>query len=242
MEFGLGAYAIAFAAGGLSTLSPCVLPLLPIVVGSALADHPRGPWALASGLALAFALLGTVVAGIGATLGVDSTSFRLVAAALLVLFGALLLSLEWQARFATALSGLSDLGQRLSARVSVAGLRGQFCLGLLLGIVWTPCVGPTLGAAVALASQGQQLVRVGGVMLLFGLGAGLPLAILGTLTRNGMLRLRSRLALAGHLGKKVLGGVLLVLGVLILTGMDKRFEAWALDLAPPWLTELGIRL
>ena len=112
-------------------------------------------------------------------------------------------------------------------------------IGLLLGIVWSPCVGPTLGAAIALASQGQQLAEVTLVMALFSLGAGIPLIVLGTLSREAMLRIRGKLMNAGKHGKQILGVLLLVLGLFILTGVDKQLETWVLDHAPAWLTQLG---
>jgi len=98
------------------------------------------------------------------------------------------------------------------------GLRGQFALGLLLGAVWSPCVGPTLGAASLLAAQGKDLFGVTLTMLAFGLGAALPLLLLGLLSRETMMRWRGRLLGAGKGGKMVLGTLLLIVGVLILTG------------------------
>lgn len=242
MEFGLGTYAISVAAGTLSTLSPCVLPLIPILLGTALAAHRLGPYALAAGLSLSFAVVGIFLATIGASLGLDPTVFRNVAAVLLIAFALVLLSSRLQERFAGAASGLSGAGNNLLARVSLQGLSGQFVLGLLLGVVWSPCVGPTLGAAITLASQGQDIARVSLVMLLFGIGAGLPLVLIGLLSRQALVRVRGRLLAAGKRGKQVLGGVMLALGVLILTGADKAFEAWVLNVAPDWLVNLTTAL
>lgn len=242
MDFGIGVYGIAFAAGGLSTLSPCVLPLVPILIGSALAAHRLGAWALAAGLALSFTFVGAMLASLGASIGLEPDALRAVAAVLLLGFGALLLSTLLQDRFALATSGLSSAGQRMLSGISADGLSGQFVLGLLLGVVWSPCVGPTLGAAATLASQGEQLSQVAVVMALFGLGAGLPLVALGALSRQVTVRLRGRLLAAGRSGKKVLGGVMLMLGAFILTGADRRIEAWMLDVAPDWLTRLGTQL
>lgn len=242
MEFGLGTYGIAFAAGGLSVLSPCVLPLVPILIGTASSAHRRGPVALAVGLTLSFTVLGVLLASAGAVLGLDQAVFRNIAAMLLLGFGVLLLSSTLQERFAAAASGVSGAGQGLLARVTLDGLSGQFVLGLLLGVVWSPCVGPTLGATITLASQGQQLTQVMLVMALFGVGAGLPLVILGSLSRGAMLRMRGKLLAAGQQGTKVLGAVMLLLGVFILTGLDKRFETWVLDAAPAWLTRIGTSL
>jgi cytochrome c biogenesis protein CcdA len=242
MDFGFGTYGIAFAAGGLSTLSPCVLPLVPILIGSALAAHRLGAWALAGGLTLSFTLIGALLASLGASIGLEPDTFRTFAAALLLGFGVLLLSVQLQERFTLATSGLSGAGQRMLSGISAGGLSGQFVLGLLLGVVWSPCVGPTLGAAITLASRGERLTQVALVMALFGLGAGLPLVALGALSRRAMARFRGRLLAAGRHGKKLLGGVMLILGVFILTGADKRAESWILDVAPDWLTQLGTRL
>ena len=242
MEFGLGTYGIGFAAGSLSVLSPCVLPLVPILIGTAASAHRRGPLALAAGLTLSFAMIGVLLAGAGLGLDLDQTLFRNIAALLLLGFGLLLLSSGLQQRFAVAASGASSAGQGLLARLTLDGLSGQVVLGLLLGVVWTPCVGPTLGATITLASQGQQLAQVTLMMALFGLGAGLPLVILGSLSREALLRLRGRLLAAGRQGRKVLGAVMLLLAVFILTGLDKRFENWMLDAAPAWLTRIGTAL
>lgn len=238
MDFGLTSYGLSFAAGSLSTLSPCVLPLLPILLGTAAAAHRLGPFALAAGLTLSFTAVGVLVASLGAVLGIDQALFRDVAAVILLGFGILLLSARLQERFAVATSGMSGAGHNLLARVTLDGLGGQFALGLLLGIVWSPCVGPTLGAAVTLASQGEGLAQVALIMALFGLGAGLPLMLLGFASREAMLRIRGRLMSAGKRGKQVLGGIMLVLGAAILTGGDKLFEAWALQAAPEWLIGL----
>ena len=80
------------------------------------------------------------------------------------------------------------------------------------------------------------------MMALFGLGAGLPLVVLGSLSREAMLRVRGKLLSAGKQGKKVLGAVMLLLAAFILTGVDKRFENWMLDVAPAWLTQIGTSL
>lgn len=238
MEFGLGSYGLSFAAGGLSTLSPCVLPILPVILATAVAAHRLGPMALAAGLTLSFTVVGVFLASIGVGLGLDETVFRTVAAVLLVAFGIVLLSSQLQTKFAVATSGLSGAGQSLLSKVSLDGLPGQFVLGLLLGIVWSPCVGPTLGATVTLASQGQSLGQVSLMMLAFGIGASMPLMALGMLSREAMVKFRGKMLSAGKVGKQALGGIMLLFGAMILTGIDKIFEAWVLQTAPEWLVNL----
>jgi len=241
MTFGFGTFGLGYLAGVLSTLSPCVLPLIPILLATALGAHRLGPYALALGLALSFAVVGIFLATLGASLGLDAALFRNIAAAMLIAFGMVLLSPRLQERFATASSGLSNAGDQLLSRVRLDGVGGQFIVGLVLGIIWSPCVGPTLGAATTLASQGQNLGQIALLMAIFGLGAGTPLVVLGSLSRNTVLRVRGRMMAAGKAGKIVLGVLMLAIGVAILTGWDKRFEAWAVDASPAWLTDLTTR-
>ncbi len=233
-----GVYGLSILAGILSTLSPCVLPLVPILVGTALTAHRLGPLFLAFGLALSFTVVGLFLATVGVMLGLDQELFRNVAAVLLIGFGLILLSGRLHQRFIFATSGLSGAGQSLLDRISGDSLTGQFLLGLLLGVVWSPCVGPTLGAAMTLASQGENIGYAAVVMTLFGIGAGLPLILLGNLSHHAMLRFKNKLSAAGRTGKWALGTLLLILGILILTGLDKSFEARVLTHAPEWLTNL----
>lgn len=238
MTFGIASYALAFAAGVLSILSPCVLPLLPVILGSALHQHHYGPLAVALGMALSFALVGALLASAGARLGLGQGDLQTVAAIILMLVGVVLLSRSLQQAFAVATSGASGVGSTLLARLPLTGWRGQLLVGLLLGLVWSPCVGPTLGAVITLASQGRDLPQIVAMMAIFGLGAGLPLALLGMLSRQAVLALKGRLQGAGAWGKNVLGVLFIVLGALILSGQDKQLESLLLDHSPAWLIEL----
>lgn len=239
MEFSLATYLLGYVAGLLSTLSPCVLPLLPILVAGAVPGHRGGPLALAAGLTVSFVAFGLFFAAIGVSIGLDQGTPRKLAALLLVVFGAFLLSTRLQHRFEQASAGLGAAGSRLIDRVHPGSLSGQFMLGLCLGLVWTPCVGPTVGAATTLASQQAQLVQVALLMTLFGIGASTPLLVLGSLSQQAFARLRGPLLRAGRTGKRVLGGIVLALGLAILSGADKSLEAWLVERSPPWLIELS---
>jgi cytochrome c biogenesis protein CcdA len=230
--------ALAFAAGLLSVLSPCVLPLVPIVLGAAVTVHPLGAVALAAGLALSFSALGLLLALAGFGLGLDEGMFRAAAAAVMILLGVVLVLPSWQARLAAAGGPISAWADRRFGNVASSGLAGQFAIGLLLGAVWSPCVGPTLGAASLLASQGRDLPQVALTMTVFGIGAGLPLIMLGLLSRASLMRVRSRLMSAGKLGKTLLGVMLMVIGTSIVSGVDRQIEAALVDASPQWLTRL----
>jgi cytochrome c-type biogenesis protein len=238
VDFGLGSFLFAFLAGVLSTLSPCVLPLIPIIIGAAANQHRFGPLALAGGLAASFAVIGTGLASIGSSIGLAQDGFRLFAAVVMGIIGIVLISSRLQEYFAVAMSGVSGAGNSLLSKVTIDGLLGQFLIGILLGLVWTPCVGPTLGAAITLASQGRDLGKIVFVMAIFGLGAGLPLALLGMLSRGAMMKVKGKLGNAGKLGKQLLGGFLIVISLLVMTGQDKALESFLLKHSPDWLTDL----
>jgi len=233
-----GALGLAFLAGVLTVLSPCVLPLLPIVLGAAASQHRLGPLALATGLALSFTAIGLFVATIGFAVGLDTGVVRTVSAVLLIGVGLVLLVPRLQEQFALAAAPVSNWAGGYADNFTPGDLAGQFGLGLLLGAVWSPCVGPTLGAASVLAAKGENLPQVALTMLAFGIGAALPLLLLGILSREALMRWRSRLMEGGKAGKTVLGLVLVAVGLLVATGLDKRLEAILVEASPDWLTQL----
>ncbi|MFP5389983.1 MAG: cytochrome c biogenesis CcdA family protein [Gammaproteobacteria bacterium] len=234
-------YGFGLLAGLLSTLSPCVLPILPILLGSATAAHPRAPLALAGGLALSYAVIGTLIAWAGAATGVDAAMFRNAGAMILGVLGIVLMSASLQQRFASATSGIGNAGNLLISRLNLDGLKGQFAIGLALGVVWSPCVGPTLGAAVVMASQGSHLAQVALLMGFFGIGAAAPVVGLAYFSRTALVNARGKLMRAGKTGKLVMGVLMVGVSGLILVGADKPLEAWLVAASPAWLSTLTTR-
>jgi cytochrome c-type biogenesis protein len=222
-------------------LSPCVLPLVPILMSSAILAHRLGPWALAIGVSLSYAVVASLLASVGASFALAGETFREAAAALLIIFGSILFSEQLQRLFTRATAGLASSGHRMLSGFRFEGLGGQFALGLLLGMVWTPCVGPTLGAATTLASQGRDLAQIGLLMAVFGIGASVPMLVVGSLSRVALQRTRGSLIALGRGGKRLLGLALIILGALILSRLDRQLEAWLLDHSPMWLTALTTR-
>ncbi len=218
-----------------------MLPLLPLVFGPAAAAHRFGMAALAAGLVVSFVAVGLFIATIGFSIGLDGDVFRTIAAVLLAALGVVLLSGALQTRLAVASGGVSDAGSRLIDRITPSGLGGQFVLGLLLGAVWSPCVGPTLGAASVLASQGKDLPAVASVMIAFGAGTAMPLLAVGLVSRQALARWRGRMLQAGKIGKYALGASMLAVAALILTGTDRALESALVAASPAWLTDLTTR-
>ena len=237
----IGTLGLAFLAGVLSILSPCVLPLLPIVLGAAASEHRLGPAALAAGLAVSFTAIGLFVATIGFAAGIDTGVFRMISAMLLIAVGVVLLVPRLQEQFALAAAPVSNWAGNYTDNFTPGSLAGQFGLGVLLGAVWSPCVGPTLGAASILAAKGENLAQVALTMLAFGVGAALPLLLLGLVSREAMMHWRGRLMETGKTGKALLGVLLVAVGLLVATNFDKRLETILVDASPAWLTELTTR-
>src|SRR6267154_2222150 len=219
----LGSLVLALVAGMLSVLSPCVLPILPIVLGAAASERKWGPVALAIGLSVSFVAIGVLVATVGFAVGLNAEVFRYVAAVLMVGIGTFLMLPGFQAQLAVASGPIANWADARFSGVR-SGASGQFWVGVLLGAVWSPCVGPTLGAASLLASQGRDLAQVGITMFAFGMGAALPLLALGLFSREAVMRWRNQLLSTGHGVKVALGLLFVAIGALVLSGFDKTIE------------------
>lgn len=230
----------AALAGLLSTLSPCVLPLLPIVLATATSEHRLGPLALAIGLATSFTGVGLSVATVGFAIGIDGGFFRTLAAAVMILIGAVIVLPRLNARFAVAAGPIANWAESRLSNLGRRGLAGQFLVGMLLGAVWSPCVGPTLGAATVMAAQGEDLASVALTMLAFGLGAALPLLLVGVLSREAAGLLRERMVAGRRHLQLAIGGALVVAGALVISGLDKIVETELVARSPAWLTSLTV--
>ena len=191
-------FLFAYGAGLLTLINPCVVPVLPIVIATALQASRLGPVAMAAGLSISFVALGLGVTAFGQAIGLDIDMISKAGAVLMVLFGVALLLPQAGAVLAGATAGLSTRADAQMDDLDRSGLRGQFLGGRLLGAVWSPCIGPTLGSAIGLASQGQDLARAGAIMLLFALGVSTLILGLAYGTRGAIGRHNAQLrALAG---------------------------------------------
>lgn len=229
---------LAFGAGALTILSPCVLPLVPVVLASAGQRHRFGAFALAGGLVASFTVVGFVLAAFGTRLGVDADQLRVSGALLLGAAGLFLSVHKLQDVVANAVAPLIAWAGDRQQAFDGGGLYGQAAIGVLLGLVWSPCVGPTLGAAIALAAQGQELSRVALTMAAFAAGIALVLLVIAVLGRSLLNKLRPGLAAKANIAKRALGSMLLIVSILILTGLDRIIEGYFVQSAPEWLVRL----
>lgn len=237
----LSSIALAFVAGLVTILNPCVLPLVPIIVATALGKSKRGPAALAGGLVVSFAGFGLLVLAFGFSLGIDEALVRQIAGLLLIAAGIVLLVPQAQMALSSAAAPLTGHVQRQLGRTSGEGVAGQFLVGALLGLVWAPCVGPTLGVAIAAASQGENLLSAFVIFLVFGLGVAVSILGFAYGSRKALGHRGKALAGFARIAKPLFGGAVILVGAMVLTGFDKVLEIALLDALPQGLVAFTTR-
>jgi cytochrome c biogenesis protein CcdA len=229
-------FVIAYAAGLLTLINPCVLPVIPIVLATALQASGLGPVVLAAGMSLSFVAFGLLVTSVGYSIGLTEDVLANVGGVLMIAFGLVLVVPQFNAAFATATAGLSARADGALMEADTTGLKGQFLGGLLLGAVWSPCIGPTLGGAIALASQGENLLRAGAVMTAFALGVSTLMLAFAYGLRASSLRKLSAAA------KPLMGWAFLLVGAVILFRLHHYADAWLLQRMPAWLVDLSVSI
>ena len=231
-----------YGAGLLTLLNPCVLPVLPIILGSALREERLGPVALAAGMSVAFVLVGVTIAAAGPAIGLDSERIVQFGAVAMIAFGLILLVPALNMRFAAATAGLSGQADRQFAAMDGNGLAGHFLGGILLGVAWSPCIGPTLGGAISLASQGESLVWAAAIMTSFALGTSTIILALAYGTREAIARRQQSFRKIAANTKWVMALALIGVGLAILFGLHLRLEGWVMSVMPVWLQDLSVSL
>jgi cytochrome c biogenesis protein CcdA len=231
-EVSISSLGISLLAGSLTTLSPCVFPLIPLVVGSAVQANRLAPLAMGSGMVLSFTVVGVLLGTLGAVLGIDGDSVRGFGGWMLVVFGAVMLVPQFDQAFSRLMSPVATGAGGVTSRLNSGSMLGALGLGALLGLVWSPCSGPLLATALSLvATEGGALS--GGVILgLFGIGAAIPLVLVSYASRGFMNSSRQWVLKHAYRIKYSFGALILLVGISILTGLDKYLEAFLVSLMP----------
>lgn len=229
---------LSLAAGSLTTLSPCVFPLLPLVLGGALQGNRLAPVAMGAGMIASFAAIGMLLGALGPALGIDADTVRTAGAAMLIAFALVMLVPVLGERFTRWMLPIASTANAASSRLDGGSLVGALLLGGVLGLVWSPCSGPLLGSALTLVASEGGVSRGGLVLGVFGLGAAIPLVAVAYASRRGFVAMRewvmTRIERVRHVFAVLLGA----LGVGILTGGDKWLEARVLQ----WLPDAWVNL
>ena len=231
--------AAALAAGALSFLSPCVLPLVPpylvYLAGTSLerleGAEPeisvRRDAVIAAGLfvlgfSTVFVLLGAGASVIGGLLRAYSAELAILAGIAIIVMGLHFLGL-------TRIAWL--MREKRAAMPKPVGLWGAYAMGLAFAFGWTPCIGPILAAILAVAASEETLAKGAGLLAVYSLGLGIPF-ILAALAIEPfavfLARFRAHLAAV----EKAMGGLLVLTGIAFLTGFITQASYWLLETFP----------
>lgn len=228
-----------FLAGALTLINPCVLPVLPIVLASALQSGRHGPLAIAAGMSLSFVTFGMLVATIGHSIGLTEDVLSQTGAVLMIVFGIVLLVPQLNEGFATMTAKFSSGADAQMNNLSTSTLKSQFLGGMLLGAVWSPCIGPTLGGAISLASQGKDLLWVFAIMSSFALGVSSIVLALGYGTRQAIRSRQQQLRGIAERAKPIMGITFLIVGTMIFFKFHYVIEALLVNALPNWFLDLS---
>ena len=236
-DLSLLAFATAFAAGVISFLSPCVLPLVPgyvsFVAGSSLEElrDRQAPRLQAAGLAATFVLgftlvfvaFGASATALGSLLLAYRYELGLIAGVVVILFGLHMLGItpiRWMNRDA-----------RFHLEIGGGRTFGALLIGIAFAFGWTPCIGPVLGAILTLGASTADVAKGAALLAVYSLGLGLPF-LLAALFTGTLLAWLKALGRAGRNLQRAAGGLLVAMGVLMVTGQLERLAYWLLATFP----------
>ncbi len=225
----------AFLAGIVTILSPCILPVLPVVLGSSAGGGKARPWGVVTGFIASFTVFTLTLSALVQALHFDPDLLRWIAAGLITLFGLVLVIpflKDGFMRAATAISGRFALqASPQFGKKTPSGFFSGLLLGASLGLVWTPCVGPIMASVVSLALS--QTVDAGSIFitLAYSAGTAVPLFLI---LQGGRSLLNRFPFFTRHSGaiQRIFGVLMLVTGIAILAGWDRGVETWLLKTFP----------
>jgi len=232
-------FVVAFAAGLLSFLSPCVLPLVPSYVGfitgmtlPEVSGRRRAALTHAvlfvAGFSLVFVLLGASATALGRALNHYQVWLQRAGGVLIIFFGLLCLGV-----FKT---GVLNQERRLHVERKPVGYLGSVLVGVAFGAGWTPCIGPVLGGILGLAATSSDVSRGMQLLAVYSAGLALPFLIAAVAVESFLgwfQRFRPYLPWVMRLS----GGLLIFVGILMITGEFTRLAGWLQGLTPDFLRE-----
>jgi cytochrome c biogenesis protein CcdA len=223
---------VALLAGAVGSLSPCVIPVLPAVMGGALGGGRWRPVAVVAGLVGSFALFTLTLTRALRAVGVSPDAQRDGAVVVLVLFGLGMLVPRADARLARALEPMARLGRRLPQDGS--GVVGGLALGAALGLIWTPCAGPVLASVTAIAATGRTDAQTAAVLIAYSVGAAVPL-LAAAWGGRGLVRW---LAPRSERIRQAMGVVMIATAAVVFAGLDTRLTVDLVDDVPGYTAAL----
>lgn len=222
----------AFIAGLVTILSPCILPILPIVLSGALSGGKWRPLGVVTGFILSFTFFAVFSFTIAKALGISTEILRNISVVLLILFGASMFISQIQLWLEGFASKFSSFGQQKRE-----GFTGGVVLGVSLGFVWTPCVGPILASVLTLAATSQITSQLVLITLAFSLGTAIPMLLIGYGGKHVLEKLPALRERSGQI-QKIFGVLIIATALLIFFNLDRKFQTYILKTFPNYGTGL----
>lgn len=234
-------FLFALLAGAVTIAGPCILPMLPIILGtSTVRAHKSRPLFIILGFILSFTGFAIVFATLGRSLNLNAEIFRKLAAVVIALFGVSMLFPAFQARL---FAGLEPLMRRLAPRTDPlnVSLWSGLLLGVSLGLVWSPCAGPILGSILTLVAAKQSLPQAGALLFAYAIGASAPMLAIAYGGQAATTRVR---AIAKHAGtiQRVFGIIVIVVALGLYTGAERDLQRWLVENVPWLFLNLNLNL
>jgi len=225
----------AFLSGIVTILSPCILPVLPIVLSGSVGGKRR-PLGVITGFIVSFSIFTLLLTAFVRFLNIPADSLRVVAVILLILFGLIMVIPKLTTAFEVFASRLTGRSQK---KKTASGFTGGVLVGFSLGLVWTPCVGPIMASVISLAIT--QSVDSGSVFIILAYSLGTSIPMLAIML-GGRSLIKRFPRLSGNSGKiqKVFGVLMIVMGISISVGADRKFQSIVLDLFPNYGSGLTV--
>jgi cytochrome c biogenesis protein CcdA/thiol-disulfide isomerase/thioredoxin len=224
----------AFLAGIVTILSPCILPVLPIVLSGSVGGGHKKPLGIITGFVLSFTLFTLFLSAIVRLTGLSADALRVVSIVVILLFGISLLIPQIQILLERAFS-------RLSGRVSSQGTRqgyfGGVLIGLSLGLIWTPCVGPIIASVITLAATNSVNTAAFFITLAYALGTAIPMLVI-MLGGRSLLNRVPWLLTRSEMIQKVFGVLMILTALAIYFQADRQFQTYILTTFPQYGTGL----
>jgi cytochrome c biogenesis protein CcdA/thiol-disulfide isomerase/thioredoxin len=223
----------AFLAGVVTVLSPCILPVLPVVLASALGTQRFRPLGVVTGLVASFTVFTLALTSLVALVGISPDALRLGGALVIGLFGLVLVLPSLLARFETLTSRLANLGGPHQAG---GGYWGGVLLGGSLGLVWAPCAGPILAAITTLVATSQLSLTAVAITFTYGLGVGVPMLLIAYGGRRIITRARGLNRYAARL-QRAFGAIMVAFAFTFFLGLDRAVTTALTQSVPPEWTQ-----
>lgn len=223
----------ALLAGILTVGAPCILPLLPILLGASVGQQSKSrPLYITLGFVITFSVVGLSLSFLITQFGLSPTLLRNSAVTGLGIFGIFML---WPTPFEKLTAGIGEFSTKanLIATKSGSGNFGGFILGSILGILWTPCAGPVLGAILTLIATNTNIAQAGILLTAYAIGAGIPMLLIA----YGGQYITTRVRVFAHytgLVQKIFGILILLLAFAMFFQYDLVLQARLLELFPAW--------